>query len=105
MERMMYQLRLAALLLLCVAMGQSASASTTVNAGFQALAQFESGSTTARVKRWTRARLEAAKKHWAEDQQSFRECSLKLDEKKKTRRHLSLHRQGHFLENCMREKH
>jgi hypothetical protein len=71
-----------------------------------AFAQAQNETVTSRVKRWTRARLEAAKKHWAKDQQWFSECTRELDDvKKKSGRRMSYHRQGHFLEQCMREKH
>jgi hypothetical protein len=71
-----------------------------------AFAQAQNETVTSRVKRWTRARLEAAKKHWANDQQWFSECTSELNElKKKSKRRLSYHRQGHFLEQCMRDKH
>jgi len=71
-----------------------------------AYAQAEQPSMTTRAGRWTRARLEAAKRHWAQDQARFSECVVKLDElKKKTKRRISYHDQGHFLQNCMMEKH
>jgi hypothetical protein len=80
------------------------SAMAAESSGLQSYAQADNGSTTARVKRWTKDRLEAAKKHWAEDQKKFSDCSMKLDELKKTNRRLSRHQQGHFLDKCMREK-
>jgi hypothetical protein len=52
-------------------------------------------------KHWTRTRLDAAKKRWAQNQQRFYDCSNQLDEAKKQKR-MSLHRQGHFLEECMK---
>lgn len=80
-------------------------ASPTITKGADAFAQADNSSVTTRFTRWTRARLEAAKKHWAEDQQRFSECTEELDKvKKKSGRRLSYHRQGHFLEKCMREK-
>ena len=79
------------------------SATAAENPGLQSQTQSDKEATTARVKRWTKDRLEAAKKHWAEDQKKFSDCSKKLDELKKTKRRLSFHRQGHFLEKCMRE--
>jgi len=76
----------------------------TITRGTDAFAQTDN--VTTRITRWTRDRLEVAKKHWAEDQQRFSECSQELDKvKKQSRRRLSYHRQGHFLEKCMREKH
>ena len=77
----------------------------TITLGAVALAQAENGTKTGRFTRWTRERLEAAKKHWAEDQQRFLECSNELDDAKKKNRRMSYHRQGHFLEKCMQEKH
>jgi hypothetical protein len=78
----------------------------SIAVGSSAFAQAEKGTVTGRVKRWTRARLEAAKKHWAEDQQRFSECTREWDDvKKKSARRMSYHRQGHFLEQCMRAKH
>lgn len=78
----------------------------TITMTSTAFAQAENGTVTSRFKRWTRARLEAAKKHWAEDQQRFSECIKELDDlKKKSSRRMSYHRQGHFLDKCMREKH
>ena len=78
----------------------------TVGSASVAFAQAEKPSAVARFSIWTRAQLDAAKKHWALDQQAFLECSNKLDEvKKASRRRMSFHRQGHFLEICMREKH
>jgi hypothetical protein len=68
-------------------------------------AQVERESVTQRVRRWTRAGLEAAKKRWAEDQQRFSECTNELDAlKKKSAKRISYDRQGRFLEKCMREK-
>jgi hypothetical protein len=81
-------------------------AQPTIAIASSAFAQAENGTVTSRVNRWTRARLEAAKKHWAEDQKRFSECTNELDDmKKKSRRRMSYHRQGHFLDRCMRAKH
>ena len=78
----------------------------TIGSASVTFAQAEKPSATGRLGIWTRAQLDAAKKHWAQEQQAFSECSHKLDEMKKaTRRRMSFHRQGHFLETCMREKH
>jgi hypothetical protein len=74
-----------------------------VNAGLDAFAQAEKPAMTARVKTWTRARLEAAKKRWAEDQLKFSDCQRQLDEQRKTKR-ISLHKQGDFLQRCMIRK-
>ena len=90
---------------LCVDMTAQESG-PTITIASTAFAQAQNGTVTNRVKRWTRDRLEAAKKHWAEDQQRFSECTRELDDlKKKSGKRMSYHRQGHFLEKCMREKH
>jgi hypothetical protein len=57
----------------------------------------------AKIKTWTRARLAAAKKRWAEDNAKFADCSKQLAEQEKVKR-LSLHAQGHFLQDCMNRK-
>ena len=53
-----------------------------------------------RVKKWTRARIDAAKKRWSEDNEKFAECQRRLDETLKMQR-LSLHKRVDFLERCM----
>jgi hypothetical protein len=88
---------------LVATMGNASATTRAPNSASQVLAQAENPSPMSRVKQWTRATLEAAKKHWAQDQAKFYECSHKLDEMKKSRRRMSYHRQGHFLENCMKE--
>ncbi len=60
-------------------------------------------SVATRVKTWTRAKLEAAKKSWAADKAKFTDCQQKLVEERKTKR-MSIHKQGHFLEACMNKK-
>ena len=80
------------------------SALAEVNPRLNAFAQAGNSSAVSRVKRWTRTNFEAAKKHWAQDQAKFYVCSQKLDEmKKKSSRRMSYHRQGHFLDTCMKE--
>ena len=74
-----------------------------VHSGLDAFAQAEKPAMTARVKTWTRAKLEAAKKRWAEDQQKFSDCQRQLDEQKKTKR-IALHKQGDLLRRCMNRK-
>ena len=87
---------------LAIIPGQSVRAE--VNPRVDALAQAENSSAMTRVKRWTRTSFEAAKKNRAQDPAKFHECSRKLDEtKKKSSRRMSYHRQGHFLETCMKE--
>ena len=56
-----------------------------------------------KIKTWTRARLAAAKKRWAEDNAKFTDCSKQLTDQQKVKP-LSLHRQGHFLQDCMTKK-
>lgn len=70
-----------------------------------AAAETKSESVMNRVVRWTRARLQAAKKHWAEHDQWFSECNTELENLKKSSRQMSYRRQAHFLEHCMRRKH
>jgi hypothetical protein len=83
----------------------SAAAQTSVpaNGGLQSFAQANKPSTVTRVKTWTRARLEAAKKRWAADNAKFTDCQKQLLEQRKTKR-LSLHQQGQFLQDCMLRK-
>jgi hypothetical protein len=83
----------------------SAAAQTgaPANGGLQSFAQADKPSTATRVKTWTRARLEAAKKRWAADNAKFADCQKQLLEQRKTKR-LSLHKQGHFLQDCMNRK-
>ena len=58
---------------------------------------------TVRVKTWTRAKLDAAKKRWAADKAKFEDCQQQLVELRKTKK-LSLHKQGDFLNDCMNKK-
>lgn len=69
----------------------------------QATAQAENPSGGTGVKSWTRAKLDAAKKRWAKNQEKFADCQKQLGERQKVKR-LSLHDQGHFLEQCMFQK-
>ncbi len=83
-----------------------ASAQTVVppgHVGLQSFAQADKQSAVTRVKTWTRAKLEAAKKRWAADNAKFQDCQKQLLEQKKTKR-LSLHKQGQFLQACMNRK-
>ena len=73
------------------------------NMGLQSFAQADKPSAVTRVKSWTRARLEAAKKRWAADNRKFSDCQKQLLEQRKTKR-FSLHKQGHFLQDCMNRK-
>jgi hypothetical protein len=69
-----------------------------------AVAQTQNETLTSRVGRWTRARFEAARKHWAEHEQLFSACNSELQAKKSGQR-MSYGRQARFLEDCMRRKH
>jgi hypothetical protein len=73
------------------------------NVTLQSFAQADKSSTVTRVKTWTRARLDAAKKRWAADNAKFADCQKQLLEQRKTKR-LSLHKQGRFLQDCMNRK-
>jgi hypothetical protein len=60
----------------------------------------EKPSAVSRVKAWTRARWEAAKKHWVRDNAKFYSCSDKWREQTSGRKY-SLHDQREFLSKCM----
>jgi len=81
----------------------AAQTSAPTNVGLQSFAQADKPSTVTRVKTWTRAKLEAAKKRWAEDNAKFTDCQKQLLEQRKTKR-LSLRKQGDFLQACMLRK-
>jgi hypothetical protein len=87
--------------------GMTAQAGTpAADAALQSFAQAqpaEKPSMAARVKTWTRAKLEAAKKHWAEDKAKFEACQAQLLETRKAKR-MSIYMQGDFLEHCMNKK-
>jgi hypothetical protein len=92
----------------CLALAIAGSVSghaveVAANANLQAFAQAENAPMTTGVRAWTRDRLVAAKKRWAQNQQKFADCSAQLAERKKTQR-MSLHAQGHFLQDCMIRK-
>jgi len=82
------------------AAGQTSAPATI---GLQSFAQADKPSTVTRVKTWTRAKLDAAKKRWAADNAKFADCQKQLLEQRKTKR-LSLHKQGQFLQDCMLRK-
>jgi len=63
-------------------------------------AETRSPSMGTRVEKWTRARIAATKKRWAEDKEKFDECQRRLAETLQTQR-LSLHKRLDFLERCM----
>ena len=60
----------------------------------------EKSSTLSRVKVWTRARWEAVRKHWAQDNARFYACSNKWREQTGGRKY-SLHDQREFIYQCM----
>ena len=70
-----------------------------------AFAEAKSETVISRVGRWTRARFQAAKKHWAEHERWFSECNRELESLKKSGNRMSYDRQAHYLEDCMRRKH
>lgn len=93
----------AGIVLLAAVGSAAAQTSAPANGGSQSFAQADKPSTVTRVKTWTRARLDAAKKRWAADNAKFTDCQKQLLEQRKTKR-LSLHKQGRFLQDCMLRK-
>lgn len=71
----------------------------------EAVAATKSEGVMNRVGRWTRARLQAAKIHWAAHEQWFSECNREMESLKKSGGPWSYDRQARFLEQCMRRKH
>ena len=88
--------------ILLVATIGSASAQTATSPVIPSQASTQTGNPSAgtRVKAWTRSKLDAAKKQWAQNEAKFTDCQKQLGDKQKVKR-LSLHNQGHFLEKCM----
>jgi hypothetical protein len=78
----------------------SQAVASTAHSGLQAYAQAAQPSATTGVKTWTRSRLAAAQKRWAQNQEKFSDCTKQLAEAQKKKR-LSIHDRGHFLEGCM----
>ena len=62
----------------------------------------EKSSTLSKVKVWTRARWEAARKHWAQDNAKFYACSHTWRQRMGGRKY-SLHDQRDFLFHCMND--
>jgi len=89
--------------ILLVATIGSASTQTATPSQSQISTPAPKPSAGTRVMIWTRAKLDAAKKRWAQNEQKFTDCQKQLGEKQKVKR-LSLHNQGHFLENCMSQR-
>jgi hypothetical protein len=81
----------------------SAQAAPAIDVAAQSFAQADKPSTMTRVKTWTRAKLDAAKKRWAADKAKFEDCQKQLVEERKAKK-LSIHKQGHFLQACMNKK-
>jgi len=62
----------------------------------------EKPSAVSKFKVWTRARWEAARKHWAQDNAKFYACSHKWRQQMGGRKY-SLHDQREFLFHCMND--
>ena len=62
--------------------------------GGEAIAQTASDTVASRFGRWTRARFQAAKKHWAEHEQWFSECNGELESRKKSVKRMPYDRQA-----------
>ena len=65
--------------------------------------QVEKLSPTAKVRSWTKAQWDAARKHWAQDNARFYACSGKWREQTEGRK-FSLRDQREFLFQCMNSK-
>jgi len=91
------------ILLIATTSGVSAQTVAPAARPDQAIVQIENPPAGTRVKVWTRSKLDAAKKRWAQNQEKFSDCQKQLGERQKVKR-LSLHNQGHFLEQCMLRK-
>ena len=87
-------------ILLVATIGSALAQATSPVSPSQASTQPDNPSAGARVKAWTRSKLDAAKKQWAQNEAKFTDCQKQLGDKQKVKR-LSLHNQGHFLEKCM----
>lgn len=62
----------------------------------------EQPSALSKVKIWTRARWEAAKKHWAQDNAKFYACNHQWRQQMDGRKY-TLHDQREFLFHCMND--
>jgi hypothetical protein len=91
------------ILLITTIGGVAAQTATSAASPNQATAQAENPSAGTRIKSWTRSKLDAAKKRWAQNQEKFSDCQKQLGEHQKMKR-VSLRKQGHFLERCMLQK-
>ncbi len=65
--------------------------------------QAEAPSPTAKVRDWTKAQWDAARKHWAQDNARFYACNSKWREQTEGRK-FSLRDQREFLFQCMNSK-
>jgi hypothetical protein len=93
-----------AVLLFVTLWGASAQTiGSPLNLRLDSYAQAEKETVTTRITKWTKSKLAAAKKRWAQNQEKFSDCSKQLAEKKKATR-ISLHKQGDFLQDCMNQK-
>jgi hypothetical protein len=90
-------------ILLIATIGVAAQTAAPAARPNQEIIQAENPSAGTSVKSWTRSKLDAAKKRWAQNQEKFSDCQKQLGERQKIKR-LSLHNQGHFLEQCMLQK-
>ena len=86
-----------------IAIGAGQKAALAAGSGIEAFAQAAKPSAGTQAATWTREKLAAAKKRWAENKEKFSDCSKQLGNQQKEKR-LSMHDQGHFLQNCMSKK-
>ena len=86
------------------AVGNCAASAQTSELGTRRFTEqstvLEKSSTVSRVKVWTRARWEAARKHWSKDNAKFYACSNRWREQTSGGKY-SLHNQREFLFQCM----
>lgn len=82
------------------------SASPARDLGHDAYAQEQKSPTTKQIYIWTRARIAAANKRWAQDKEKFAYCSEQLKQEqsirqKQNKRRLMTHGQADFMQDCM----
>jgi hypothetical protein len=82
------------------------SVSPAISAESGANAPEQKPSITKRVHIWTRARIAAANKRWAQNKDKFAQCSEQLKQEQSARRErnkrqLMLHAQADFMQDCM----
>ena len=100
MSKWRRSLGVAGILLVATIESASAQKATSALSPSQTSTQAENPSAGTKVKAWTRSKLDAAKKGWAQNEMKFTDCQKKLVEKHQVKR-LSLHDRGPFLERCM----